>query len=236
MNRTSKVVMNGEGSDEVFGGYAQYLDPAWRLAEMQRGAQRARDLQVPVSDAVREILERFSKAATFEERLAELFPLNLADALVRHHLDVVDKCSMAFGIEMRVPFLDDSLVELVRHFPHRFKVDRDLAVGKLILKTAALKMFGTAIAGVVLRPKLMMPHASQNFFGRFARLCADSLPQSYVKKHELNPLAATSSGAAPGNLKRELLTIDLFQHIFVQNRGVVADDFDVLEFIRSRAN
>jgi asparagine synthase (glutamine-hydrolysing) len=228
---TVKVVLNGEGADELFGGYPQYLQPTWRLAEMQRGLERVRDLELPISEGVLALVDRFSAAENSEDRLAVLFALNLADQLVRNHLEVVDKCAMAFGLEMRVPFLDDRVVELVRHFPHTFKLDAELSVGKYILKTAALRCFGTRIGGVVLRPKRMMPQACQQFFGQFARLCTERLSSQYVSRHELGTSSVRRPGVVKAPATTELVTFDLFRYIFIENRGVVPTGFDLVEFL-----
>ena len=57
-----------------------------------------------------------------EEELHRLFIYKLMN-LHRTELQRVDRCSMAFGIETRVPFLDHALVELALSIPREWKVN-----------------------------------------------------------------------------------------------------------------
>jgi len=79
-----KVVLGGDGSDELFGGYDMYRHI------------RARDA-------------------------ARLFMHNLL-TLHRTELQRVDRCSMAFEVEVRVPFLDLNVVELALQMPMEWKI------------------------------------------------------------------------------------------------------------------
>ena len=74
-----KVVLTGDGSDELFGGYSMYHQVG--------------------PDAVRRLF------------------LHKIRHLCRTELQRVDRTSMAFGVEARVPFLDLALVELAMRIP-----------------------------------------------------------------------------------------------------------------------
>ena len=76
-----KVVLTGDGSDELFGGYPMY----YRV-----GPEQARRL--------------------FLHKIRNL---------CRTELQRVDRASMGHGVEVRVPFLDLSLVELAMRLPTR---------------------------------------------------------------------------------------------------------------------
>ncbi len=112
-----KVVLTGDGSDELFGGYPMYS---------QIGPEQQRRL--------------------FLHKIANLG---------RTELQRVDRTSMAHGVEARVPFLDQALVELAMRLPGEFKV-RD-GVEKWILRRA----FTDLLPGYIIqRPKNPMSHSS----------------------------------------------------------------------------
>lgn len=79
-----KVVLGGDGSDELFAGYSMYR-------------------RVSARDAPR------------------LFVYNLV-SLHRTELQRVDRCSMAYEVEVRVPFLDTKVVELALQMPMEWKL------------------------------------------------------------------------------------------------------------------
>jgi asparagine synthase (glutamine-hydrolysing) len=87
-----KVALCGEGADELFAGYPEFLDcltdddPAAELRRLER--QFVRQLH-------------------------------------RTQLQRVDRTSMAFGVEVRVPYLNGRLAEFARSLPLRYKLDGD---------------------------------------------------------------------------------------------------------------
>jgi asparagine synthase (glutamine-hydrolysing) len=112
-----KVIMDGAGADELFGGYS------WRYA----------------ADDYYDVVNRTKRADEYCEKLyAEKFPDDSLDARYRfdaeHFLEGVllvgDKLSMANTIEVRVPFLDNDLVDFALTLPNHLKEN------KLILKQA----------------------------------------------------------------------------------------------------
>ena len=112
-----KVVLTGDGSDELFGGYSMYADIS-------------------------------------HEQQRRLFLHKIAN-LGRTELQRVDRTSMAHGVEARVPFLDQALVELAMRLPGEFKV-RD-GIEKWILRRA----FTDLLPGyIIARPKNPMSHSS----------------------------------------------------------------------------
>jgi asparagine synthase (glutamine-hydrolysing) len=222
-----KVCLNGEGADELFGGYQLYLNALSTRTHMGNGLARAKELGIIPRDEVASITNAIMSASSFQQYLEAVFPINLTDQLVRHHLDYVDKYSMASSLEVRVPFLDHKLVDFANTLPLRLKVNRDLGIGKYIVKRIALNWFGNGMAHIVLRRKEGFPSASTSYLARFDEICEANLPDAYLKKHELGRWFST---------KRELLLFDLFSLIYLQERGTLSDEIDVLDFIRRKSS
>ncbi|MGB8853686.1 MAG: asparagine synthase (glutamine-hydrolyzing) [Pirellulales bacterium] len=164
-----KVLLTGEGADELFGGYAwhsaahrYWRGKAWLSAVMhflgkrspsrQRGfplqrpsissrLHRCRSRMALAADAEREFLPRrlfeslsgigsLSDRALAVSGLADLVE-HLSWVLHRH-----DHMSMAASVEMRVPFLENRLIDFGMHLPRSAKLRR--GQGKWALKTVAL--------------------------------------------------------------------------------------------------
>ncbi len=112
-----KVVLTGDGSDELFGGYSMYH-------------------RVGPDAAQRLFLHKIRH-------------------LCRTELQRVDRTSMAFGVEARVPFLDLALVELAMRIPIGLKM-RD-GQEKWIVREAFADVLPDYIRR---RPKNPMSHSS----------------------------------------------------------------------------
>lgn len=146
-----KVVLGGQGGDEVFGGYARYL--ALHLEqEAQTQARRALPGYEPLlshfwpgSPAAR-YFELIARADGYSptEAFVDLFGVSgsPADRAMRFDLEVFlpsllhveDRVSMAHGLESRVPLLDHRLVEAAIAIP----AERKLAGGlKSVLRGLA---------------------------------------------------------------------------------------------------
>ena len=226
LNEYVRVCLHGEGADELFGGYSEYLDPTHRTHYIARRLPLLKNLGVAPSDRLSEILDRLFKTADDEESLQTLVDFNLSDPLQRHHLDPVDKCSMAAGVEMRVPYLDDELVELATQFPVQFLVRRDLGIRKYILRRMCLQRFGCQALDVVLRGKLGVPSSGALFLKRFDALCERVLPSHYLARHPLGDYFES---------KRELILFELFEDIFLKHRGSAASVGSAFDFLNERS-
>jgi asparagine synthase (glutamine-hydrolysing) len=153
-----KVLLTGEGSDELFGGYAEQGAIHRRLRRMtwlnrlspprvhRRRIEKWQRTQYPLQRGMahyadeelltRRMLDLLVPIESMPDRvfLARCF------ADLYHHLSWIlhrhDRLGMAASIEMRVPFLENDLFDFAFHLPRRAKLHRGL--GKWLVKQAAL--------------------------------------------------------------------------------------------------
>lgn len=137
-----KVVLSGEGGDEMFAGYGRYrrvLRPFWLggrgLREMRRrgvfeGLGVLRDDRPEWRDGVE--ATRLAVQAGGRTRLQTAQAIDCADWLPNDLLTKLDRCLMAHGVEGRTPFLDPAIAAVAFNLPDRLKIrDRQ---GKYLLR------------------------------------------------------------------------------------------------------
>jgi asparagine synthase (glutamine-hydrolysing) len=134
-----KVILSGEGGDELFGGYGRYrsvLRPWWAGGRRPRVRGVLDDLGV----LRREIAGWRDGIAAAEVHAASRgrTPLQAAQAvdcadwLPNDLLTKLDRCLMAHGAEGRTPFLDPEMAGLAFRLPDGLKVQHGL--GKWLLR------------------------------------------------------------------------------------------------------
>lgn len=134
-----KVVLCGEGGDEIFAGYGRYrsaMRPWWLGGRVMRGRglmDRLGVLRAP-DPTWRDGLAAAEAAAALpgRSRLAAAQATDCADWLPHDLLLKLDRCLMAHGVEGRTPFLDRGVAEAAFRLPDGLKV-RD-GRGKWILR------------------------------------------------------------------------------------------------------
>ncbi len=134
-----KVVLSGEGGDEIFGGYGRYraaMRPWWRWGRAMRARGTFDRLDVLRNEPHfwRDgIAAAESEAARGERtRLQSAQALDVADWLPNDLLTKLDRCLMAHGVEGRTPFLDSGVTQAAFRLPDSLKV-RDNQ-GKYLLR------------------------------------------------------------------------------------------------------
>ena len=135
-----KVILSGEGGDEMFAGYGRYrraMRPWWMGGRPMRGRGTFDGLGVlrqPAGawhDSVRAAHGAASTGG--RSRLAAAQAADIAEWLPNDLLLKLDRCLMAHGIEGRTPFIDPGVAEAAFRLPDALKV-RD-GRGKYILRT-----------------------------------------------------------------------------------------------------
>jgi asparagine synthase (glutamine-hydrolysing) len=128
-SRSLKVVLCGEGGDEVFAGYGRYKNrPIKSILRRLRGKPR-----YALSEA--ETLKQFRlfKATDDYTPLQIRQIRDIIDYLPNDLLLKLDNCLMAHGLEGRTPLLDKQIMAFGFSLPDRLKMSR--GTGKLLLKT-----------------------------------------------------------------------------------------------------
>ncbi len=183
VSKEIKVVQSGQGADEVFGGYFWYPrmmaetegTPVERFAKhyFDRDHDEFRQMVTPdyrgvdhTSLKIAELLAE-PEADTFMDAVLRM---DVTTLIVDDPVKRVDNMTMAWGLEARVPFLDQQLVELVARCPSELKLREG---GKYPLKAMARGLIPDA---VIDRPKGYFPMPALKYVrGNFLHFMRDIL-------------------------------------------------------------
>jgi asparagine synthase (glutamine-hydrolysing) len=176
ISKQATVALSGEGADEVFGGYPWFHVPALLAAPtFPWGARGSWEplLQPEVRARVRlgeYAADRYAQAlaevpqlageSPWERRIREVLYLGLTRWLPLL-LDRKDRLSMAYGLEVRVPFTDHRLVEYAWNVPWSMKEADGIEKG--LLRTAA---HGLLPADLLRRRRSTYPGAADQAYQR----------------------------------------------------------------------
>ncbi|AEG30986.1 N-acetylglutaminylglutamine amidotransferase [Thiomicrospira cyclica] len=212
-----KVVLSGQGADEVFGGYFWYPQMAAstgstiaRFAPYYFDRSHEEWLQTvdarfhldDVTSAY--VSERLTEPGA-DEFLDQVLRFDATTLIVDDPVKRVDNMTMAWGLEARVPFLDKDLVELAMQAPPELKLGDD---GKTLLKRIAR---GLVPDEVIDRPKGYFPMPALKFVrGEFYQFMRDILMSpaaqarglfnpDYVARLLANPEASENFTAIKGS-------------------------------------
>jgi asparagine synthase (glutamine-hydrolysing) len=192
-----KVVLDGQGADELFGGYAHHYMALWkedlgfstlsRISEASQtipgayklfGKQLLKDvsgLSVDYANYFSEPYKRFGKSKN--EKLASSLNAQLGIdyfGRLKSYLKCEDRCSMAFGVESRVPFADD--VDLVNYvFSIRGSKKIQHGISKYLLREAAKPFIPQQIYGR--RDKIGFETPVQKWFAPNKHLVLENIQQ-----------------------------------------------------------
>jgi len=169
VSREVKVVQSGQGADEVFGGYFWYPQmqaaagsdiERFRPLYFDRSHEELEQLVTPAYHGPDYTTARVAQGLSeigAERFLNRVLGYDVTTLIVDDPVKRVDNMTMAWGLEARVPFLDQELVELVACMPPEVKLKSG---GKHPLKVIARDLLP---AIVVDRPKGYFPVPSLKF-------------------------------------------------------------------------
>ena len=183
-----KVVLTGEGADELFAGYRRYrrdrllapiarFRPTYQASHVFSGRETSRLLGRRLS--------RFERAAHGGRRtsgtLNQLLLRDVEGWLPDNLLVKVDRMTMLCSLEARVPYLDHQFVEYALGIPGTSKLRLLSGSNKLLMREAAGAMIPGAIAA---RPKQgFKPPIDAWLRGRLRPLAHDALLSSSSRLH-----------------------------------------------------
>jgi len=161
-----KIVISGEGADEIFGGYIRYL-PIAREWELRKKMPSYNYL---FGKFYRPHLEAFSRITMrnknydFIKKIFQPYFENFDDPInamgfadfkivMPSLLQMGDRMASAFGLENRCPFLDKNLIEFGFSLPPEYKINgleqkiilRNLLIKRGLLKPLKLEKKGLSI-------------------------------------------------------------------------------------------
>ncbi|MGH6873015.1 MAG: asparagine synthase (glutamine-hydrolyzing) [Rhizomicrobium sp.] len=135
--REMKVVLCGEGGDELFGGYGRYrsaIRPAWLGGKKlrARGFLDGTGVLRDASGTWRDGIAAAENQRQAHDKLQAAQALDCADWLPHDLLVKLDRCLMAHSLEGRTPMLDPVVADLAYRLPIKFKIRNGL--GKYLLR------------------------------------------------------------------------------------------------------
>lgn len=155
------VALCGECADEIFGGYPWFHKPEmfdgahfpWsdnldtRKSLLKPELQEALRMEEYVSTRLQETLEAVPDLrgeSARERRMRQISYLNIKWFMATL-LDRKDRCSMANGLEVRVPYADHRLAQYVFNVPWEYKCPQGVAKG--LLRDAARGLLPEEVLG-----------------------------------------------------------------------------------------
>lgn len=193
-----KVVLIGEGSDELFGGYIGYiifqrfisffLTPknAARTFALSYLGQKPQAIQrIVETNILRDInpiemyhREYISPIERYEGPLFQaVSAFELSNELPNNQLSRIDRLMMAHGIEARVPFLDTRFAEFAFSIPAKYKVK--LMTEKFILR----KSFNGDIPPEIIKRKKGGPKGTQSITNQWMKTSLlDKMRENLTKR------------------------------------------------------
>ena len=227
-----KVVLSGQGADEVFGGYHWYPplvgsnDPVAEYARrfFDRDHDRmsrhlAPQWNIETDEARAFVAEHFATAGATDP-VDKALRLDSLVMLVDDPVKRVDNMTMAYGLEARVPFLDHFVAELAARIPSRHKLAQG---GKGVLKEAARQVIPHAVIdrekGYFPVPSLKYIEGSRLDFVRDALSSSAARGRGLFNQDYLDSLYANPRDAITPLRGSELWQVGLLE-LWLQEHGI----------------
>ncbi len=136
-----KVLLSGDGADEVFGGYDFYLKKYRQMKfsffyklyyKIKNNKSGLKNLKTKKSKSQTSIYNNLSHITNIFERSFQSYLINSLNEYLQPLNLRADKLGMAHSVEFRAPFLDINLIKFAINLPLRYKIN--LWSGKILLK------------------------------------------------------------------------------------------------------
>lgn len=165
-SRHVKVVLTGDGGDELFAGYDKYVnyfadDSYWRASDDDFRRSYFDSISLFPESGLRQLYQPAMKAAVgdfsayqaadsiflrhqHQDRINQALAVDMELLLSGNNLVKPDRMGMAVSLEARTPFLDYRMMELAFRMPGRFKLQD--GESKYIFKKAVKPLIGEELA------------------------------------------------------------------------------------------
>ena len=127
----TKVVLTGDGSDELWGGYARFDGFRGSVQDYLPRACLFHPQELGLDSLPASYLKDIELPNPALEPLDQVFRIELANRMRNYHLSRIDKICMDSGIEVRCPFLDIQVLELGLRLTARAKRPGEVPKGLL---------------------------------------------------------------------------------------------------------
>lgn len=226
-----KVVLTGDGGDELFAGYDKYkaffANP--RLAEMNdQNFQRAYFRSISLfNDELKqalytpslaselqgidsfEIAKPYFEAVRHHDRINQALYLDMQLLLSGNNLVKPDRMGMAVSLEARTPFLDYRMMEFAFRMPGELKLNNGIT--KYLYKKAVAPLIGENLA--YRKKQMFTVPVGEWFKGSHAAYCKERLSKSsdMFNSNTVNEMFSTHRQSSQDRT-RELRAIIAFNH------------------------
>ena len=130
-SRYTKVVLTGDGSDEIWGGYARFDDVPETLAHYFPRLSIFSPSELGLTDYPSTYAEWEFTPISYSDPLDRVVHFEVSNRLRNYHLARLDKLTMSTGLEARCPFLDVNVLNLALSLPSKHKRLNDVPKGLL---------------------------------------------------------------------------------------------------------
>lgn len=127
-----KVLLDGQGMDEQWAGYDYYLENMDSGSTIQGTGSGSPFRKNVLAADFAALAEKPSYPKPFDNKLQNMQYRDLFFTKIPRALRFNDRLSMAYGVELREPFLDHKLVEFAFTMPSEFKIQN--GAGKYMLR------------------------------------------------------------------------------------------------------
>jgi asparagine synthase (glutamine-hydrolysing) len=222
----------GEGPDEFFGGYLSGFEDVIKLKNTICSiAKTLRYLEFSgtpfagrMADNLKDLLPQRADA---EQQLIDALDFYCRDSLTNMHLWLFDRAARRYGLEGRLPYLADDLIEATLGLPFNLKLNK--MSNKYILRKILKANLGDKKLAydIMHRKKIGFPFALFSHRKQLAIFADKFIKDDYVNSHPYKRYLFK---------KKDILAFDLFFYIFVKNKGWLPSNFDLLDFCKTNYN